>query len=129
MLAHCAALFHGTRALNNPSFASYFRHLGWENAQRAGVSQKGPQGRGRVSFLNSSQPSPIKHPKWQHINMINICQAFGHQILTPALQGIKTFALLLEQIEIQRHHYMKQPYDHFRSAHMRGLAALTCCKN
>ena len=32
------------RALHNPAFPSYGCRLGYENAQRAGVSQKGPQG-------------------------------------------------------------------------------------
>ena len=44
-LAYIAGVFCGPRALHNPAFASYGRHLGYENAHRAGVSQKGPQGR------------------------------------------------------------------------------------
>ena len=45
-LACSAGVLCGARALNNPSFASYGRNLGYENAQSAGASQKGPQGRG-----------------------------------------------------------------------------------
>ena len=44
-LACIPGVFCGPRALHNSAFASYSRHLGYENAQRAGVSQKGPQGR------------------------------------------------------------------------------------
>ena len=39
-LACIAGVFCGPRALHNPAFASYGRHLGYENAQRAGVSLK-----------------------------------------------------------------------------------------
>ena len=45
-IACSSGVFCGARVLNNPSFASYGRHLGWKNAQRAEASQKGPQGRG-----------------------------------------------------------------------------------
>ena len=45
-LAYIAGIFCGARALHNPSFAGYGRHLRYENAQRARVSQKGPQSRG-----------------------------------------------------------------------------------
>ena len=45
-LACSAGVFCGAHALTNPLFASYGHHLGWENAQRAGASQKGPEGRG-----------------------------------------------------------------------------------
>ena len=38
-LACIAGVFCGPRALHNPAFASYSRHLGYENAQRAGASQ------------------------------------------------------------------------------------------
>ena len=47
-IAYSAGVFWRPRALDH-SFASYGRHLGWENAQRAGESQKRPQGRGRVA--------------------------------------------------------------------------------
>ena len=38
-------------------------------------------------FLDSSQSFPVKHPKWRHINTIDIYRAFGCQI-TPALHAI-----------------------------------------
>ena len=44
-------------------------------------------------FLDSSKPSPVKHPRWRHINTIDIYRAFGHQI-TPVLQARKLCSTL-----------------------------------
>ena len=66
-----AGVFCGPRALHNPVFASYGRHLGYENVQRAGVTQKGPH---LLSWPRAREEMPIMHQNphcLRHLKCLN----------------------------------------------------------